>query len=65
MPSEEAPAPAKRASSGASRFFSSYYIANVLLIASYWLVHVWFFTHSNMKYSRLLDREGIIDRVSF
>jgi len=51
-----------RAVSGASRFFSSYYIANALLILSFALVHRWFLEHSDMKYSRLIDRRDLMAR---
>jgi len=52
----------RRGISGASRFFSSYYIANALLILSFAFVHRWFLEHSDMKYSRLPDRRDLMAR---
>jgi hypothetical protein len=52
----------RKAGSGASRFFTSYYIANALLIMSFALVHRWFLEHSDMKYSRMPDRRDLLER---
>ena len=54
----------KRVPSGASRFFSSYYISNVLIIATYALVHYWYLNYSDMQYSRMPDRRDLLGRVS-
>jgi hypothetical protein len=52
----------RRVVSGSSRFFTSYYIANALLIMSFVFVHRWFLMHSDMKYSRLPDRRDLMER---
>ena len=49
--------------SAASRFYSGYYIHNVLLISSYTLVHFWFLHYSDLSYSRLVARDDLVSRV--
>ena len=52
-----------RPRSGGSRFFSSYYISNACLIASYALVRVWFRTHGDLKYSKISDMMDLSPKV--
>ena len=54
-----------RTARGASRFLNAYYMVNVLLFASYALVHRWFFEYSDMSFSRLTARSDLFDRVRF
>lgn len=51
------------ASSGASRFLASYYVANALLIVTYPLVRTWFLDHSDLKHSRLQSASELYIRV--
>jgi hypothetical protein len=62
MDTSENSAAGRRGVNGASRFFSAYYIANVLLTMSFVFVHRWFLEYSDMKYSRLADRRDLLAR---
>ena len=48
---------------GIDRFFAAYYIANVAIIGSYFLVRLWFLEHSEKKYSRFHGKMDMFEKV--
>jgi hypothetical protein len=48
---------------GPSRFFSTFYLANAALLASYFAVRPWFLAHGDLKFSKLQSIADLHNKV--